>query len=121
MPLKLIKQVNAATLDETELGRTFFEYRTDEDLGNVFQNTVDFFFFLSYFICVVFIAVSGVKFITSAGDKGKLDSAKSSLKYSVIALSGLILFNLIITFLIQIFGGGSTSIIPTLPLNQTNP
>lgn len=123
MPLKLIKEVNAASplSDEAQLGRSFFEYRTDEDLGNVFQNTVDFFFFLSYVICVIFIAVSGLKFITSAGDKGKLDSAKDSLKYSIIALAGLVLFNLILTYLIQIFGGGTSTIFTPEPLDQTNP
>ena len=106
---------------EYSLGKTFFNFRNQENMGNAFQGTVNFLFYLAFTISIVFIAVSGVKFMSSAGDKSKLETATSSLKYSVLALVLVFLLGQLINYTISIFSGGPSYILPFSSLFLTNP
>jgi len=112
----LFKTVLAASTDfEKKLGDNFFKFGSGLELKDVIQNTVNFLFNLAYFFSIVFLVFSGVLFITSSGDKSKVETAKNSLKSAVIGLILLITFNLLVNFLVDIFGG-SPNYIDTLPV-----
>lgn len=129
MPSEFSKSYIAATVTPTQsvklyeysLGQRLFNYRNQENLGNVFQGTVNFFFILAYVISIIFIAVSGVKFMTSAGDKSKLETAKNSLKYSSLAFILIFLIGNLINYTISMFGGGPSYIVPFSNLFLTTP
>lgn len=60
-------------------------------------------------IAVIFIIVSGVTYMTSAGDPGKIQKAKSTLLYSVIGLIVVALAYAIVNFAIGAISGSSSS------------
>lgn len=59
-------------------------------------------------IAVIFIIVSGVTYMTSAGDPGKIQKAKSTLLYSVIGLIVVALAYAIVNFAIGAISGNSS-------------
>jgi len=117
----LIAAATPVKLYEYSLGQKFFDYRNSENLGDVFQGTVNFLFILAYTLSVIFIAVSGVKFMSSAGDKTKLETAKNSLTYSVLALILIFALTLLLNYIIDMFGGGPSYIVPFSSLFLTTP
>ena len=50
------------------------------------QNIIDFLIPLSGSIAVIFLIWAGIKYITAAGDKEKIESAKHTLTYALIGL-----------------------------------
>ncbi len=60
------------------------------------------------FLAVIAFVISGIQYLTSAGDDDQISTAKRNMKYSIIgvivALSGLV----ILTAVIAAFGGSST-------------
>lgn len=59
-------------------------------------------------IAVIFIIVGGVTYMTSAGDPGKIQKAKSTLLYSVIGLIVVALAYAIVNFAIGAISGNSS-------------
>jgi hypothetical protein len=56
---------------------------------------------------VGFLIWGGIKWITSGGDKGKVDGARSTIVAAVIGLIVLLLSFVILSFVIQILGVGN--------------
>jgi hypothetical protein len=72
-------------------------------LQNIVQLSLQWLFLIAAILTVIFIMYSGVQWITSQGDPGKIASAKARLLYSVIGLvvvsSGYFIVRLVVTIL----------------------
>ena len=53
------------------------------------------------FVCVVFIIIGGVTYMTSSGDAGKVKKAKDTILYGVIGLVVCVLAFAIVNFVIS--------------------
>lgn len=105
---------------EKDVGKKVIEFGSDLNIFDAINKTIGFLFDVAIALTITFIAVSGVKFILSIGDKAKVESAKNSLTYSLIALAIIILINLVITYTLQLFGTGRVETIVTgVTLTQT--
>jgi len=107
---------------EKELGEKVLNFGSTSNLIDATNSTIEFFWNIAIVLVIVFIVVSGVKFITSTGDKGKVEEAKHSLKYSLIALIILVVMNYVIfTFFKEFFGGGRDAVVSKPILQRTSP
>jgi len=105
---------------EQQLGEKVLNYGSGNNLVDAINSTISFFWNIAIVLVIVYLAVSGVKFLTSAGDKAKVESATNAIKYSIIALLILLFLNLVVyTFIPAIFGGGSSNINNYGNLDQT--
>ena len=59
-------------------------------------------------VCVVFIVLGGVQYMTSAGDPSKLQKAKHTILYACIGLIICVLAFAITNFVINLINGNST-------------
>lgn len=107
---------------EKQLGEKLLNFGTESNLIDATNSTIVFFWNITIVLIIVFIVVSGIKFITSTGDKAKVEEAKNSLKYSLIALIILVVMNYVIfTLFKELFGGGSSAIGSKPVLQRTTP
>jgi uncharacterized membrane protein YuzA (DUF378 family) len=65
---------------------------------------------------IIMIIVSGMKFITSGGDSGKVASARSSLLYALIGLAIAALAQFLVNF---VFTASKSTSLPTCKANQS--
>lgn len=72
----------------------------------VLQNVINAALFLSAVVAVFLIIYSGFQYVTSSGDKEKVDNARKRLTYAIIGLVFIILSYLIIVFISQFTGVG---------------
>ena len=113
---------SAAPVIEKELGEKVLNFGASGNLIDATNSTIAFFWNIAIVVVIVFIVVAGVKFITSAGEKSKVQEAKDSLKYSIIALLILVTLNYVVFTLLQEFFGGSRNAIGNKPvLQRTSP
>ena len=56
------------------------------DANELFLNAINFAIAISSIVCVIFIIIGGVNYMTSAGDSSKLQKAKNTLTYAIIGL-----------------------------------
>jgi heme/copper-type cytochrome/quinol oxidase subunit 2 len=113
---------SATVILEKELGEKLLNYGTQSNLIDATNSTIEFFWNIAIVVVIVFIVVSGLKFITSIGDKAKVQEAKDSLKYSIIALLILATLNFVVfTFFKDFFGGGKNAIGEKPVLRETTP
>ena len=54
--------------------------------NDLFVNAINFAIAISSIVCVIFIIIGGVNYMTSAGDSSKLQKAKNTLTYAIIGL-----------------------------------
>lgn len=107
---------------EKQLGEKLLNFGTGSNLIDATNSTIVFFWNIAIVLIIVFIVVSGIKFITSTGDKAKVEEAKNSLKYSLIALAILLVMNYVIFTLFDEFFGGSRNAVGSKPiLQKTSP
>lgn len=105
---------------EQDVGKKVIEYGNNLDLFEAMNKTIEFLFNVSIAITITFIAASGLQFILSAGDKAKVDNAKKSLTYSLIALAVIMVLNTLITYSLQLFGVGRVeTVVSSVTLSQT--
>ncbi len=100
-------------------------YKPAGDFTNVGEFVSDILVFLvsaAGVIAFIFIIIAGLKFVTSSGDQKKLDSAKSTITFSVIGIAVVILSFVIIRFVqafvgtnINLMGGGDSGSEPPPP------
>ncbi len=81
----------------------------------VFQTGIDLLFYLAAFLAVVMVVISGIQWITSGGDPGKIASAKRRLLYSIIGLIVVAGAFLILNVLTGILGKNPTQILTPTP------
>lgn len=104
---------------EKSLGTSFLNYGVGSNIVGVLENLINFLLTLGYTLVVLFLGISGFKFITSAGDKGKKTEAMDSLKYTLIAFLALIGLNVFLNIFINIFKSDTTGITATVSLEET--
>ncbi|MEK7605008.1 MAG: hypothetical protein AAB478_00595 [Patescibacteria group bacterium] len=63
--------------------------------------------FFIFVLALIFIIISGIKWITAGGDKTKVQSARGTLTYAIVGLVLALLSFLIIGFVGQLITGGS--------------
>lgn len=67
---------------------------------NVFTFALEF----SGVVAIFLIVYSGIKFITSEGDKAKIEASKKTLTYAIVGLVFIILSYFIIKFIADLTG-----------------
>lgn len=70
----------------------------------LFQNVVPAAIFFAGAVAIIFIIISGIKFITSNGDPKQIEGARHTLTYAIAGLV-LILFSFLIISLIAFITG----------------
>lgn len=104
---------------EKSLGASFLNYGVGSNIVIALENLINFLLSLGYVLVFLFIGISGFKFITSAGDKGKKTEAMDSLKYALIAFLVLIGLNILLDIFINLFTGSDTGITAVVSLERT--
>ena len=70
---------------------------------NILQTGLQLLFIGATILAVIFILISGIQWITSSGDPGKISSAKKKLFYSIVGLvvvaGAFLIFNLFTSIL----------------------
>jgi hypothetical protein len=74
-------------------------------LQNIVQLSLQWLFLIAAILTVIFIMYSGVQWITSQGDPGKIASAKARLLYSIIGLIVVSGAYFLVRLIITIAGG----------------
>jgi len=75
----------------------------DEDAGNLISVLVNVLLFLVGTLSVIMIIVSGIWYVTSTGDAGKVTRAKNTLMYSVIGLVIAFIAFAVVNWVLDIF------------------
>ena len=99
----------AETIDIQGLFGPAAKYNSPEGIGTLATDIVWILTGVAFSICIFIIVISGIKFVTSAGDQKKLASATSTLTYAIIGLVVTILAFVIVR-LVQYFIGSSVAI-----------
>ena len=88
--------------DYTELKGTCIPNKTglsDQDATVIIKNVMNWLLAILGFIAVMGFVISGIQYLTAAGDEKTIETAKTNMKYSVIgvivALSGWVVINAI--------------------------
>jgi len=58
----------------------------DSDINDVITNVLNWFLGFLAVLSILMIVIAGIMYITSGGDEGRVDKAKSWLTYSIIGL-----------------------------------
>jgi hypothetical protein len=74
---------------------------TEPKVGSVLANVLNIISVVAGIIAVVMIIISGVKFITSQGDAGKVASARSTVIYAVIGLVIVVISQALVFFIVD--------------------
>lgn len=61
------------------------------NLGNLMGDIIQIMIAVGGILCIIFIILGGLKFVTSGGDEKKLASAKGTLTYAIVGLIVIIL------------------------------
>ena len=70
-----------------QIGDTF-KYGTQENsLGQLIGNAVNVLIILAFFLFLIYFLIGGLNWISSAGDKSKLEGARDTLTNAVIGLA----------------------------------
>ena len=72
-------------------------------VDTVIDTIVNVLFLLVGLLAVIMIIVSGIRFVTSSGNSGAVESAKKTLLYSVIGLIVALLAYAIVNFVLDTF------------------
>ena len=72
--------------------------------SKILSNSIVLFLVLLGLICLFFIIWGGIKWISSDGDKGKIDGARKTITFAIIGLILALLAFAIVQFIGSIFG-----------------
>lgn len=119
-PLAAVPVAHAADFDPTggvcsgsniDINSTDPSCTQGDTAGQRINNAVilglNLFSIIAGIIAVVMIIVGGIKYITSSGDSGNVQSAKNTILYAVIGLVVVALAQIIVKFVLERFVGGS--------------
>jgi len=90
----------------------FSECKTITDTLYALINTANA---LAVLLAVLFLAVGGIKYITSSGNKEKATEAKTLLTQVLIGLAVVLGINIIISIFTGLISGGASIVIPSAP------
>lgn len=85
-------------------GATVQKVATLDCLPAVFQNLVNAALIFAGVVAVIFIIISGLKFITSGGDAKQIEGARHTLTYAIIGLIIILLSFMMINLIAGITG-----------------
>lgn len=85
-------------------------------LQSIIQTGITFLFVFTIILTIIFILYSGIAWITSGGDKEKLQKARARLTYSIIGLLVLAFSFFIVRTVVILLGGN-----PDFFLNTNTP
>ena len=77
---------------------------TSDSLWELLSKVIDFIFYISISIASLMIIIGAYFFLTSAGEPGKVQTAKNVILYALIGLVVVFLSKAIINLLLEIFG-----------------
>jgi hypothetical protein len=77
---------------------------TSDSLWELLSRVIDFIFYISISIASLMIIIGAYFFLTSAGEPGKVQTAKNVILYALIGLAVVFLSKAIINLLLEIFG-----------------
>lgn len=95
--------VSAAVKDKIQEGVNNAGGTGEEKLEVRVKNIVNTILFIVGILAVIVIIVSGIFYIISAGDAGKVKRAKDTLMYAVVGLVVAILAYAIVNFVLGVF------------------
>ncbi|MCX6783091.1 MAG: hypothetical protein NTZ20_03820 [Candidatus Levybacteria bacterium] len=75
------------------------------NISSIINTAISLLFFVGVFLTIVMILISGIQWIMSGGDKGKIESARNRLTYSIIGFLLVISSFAIIKLIISTLGG----------------
>ncbi|HUC20197.1 MAG TPA: hypothetical protein VMR98_01740 [Candidatus Polarisedimenticolaceae bacterium] len=73
--------------------------------GSFLQQAANVFLFAAGIVALIFLIIGGVRYITSTGDAGRIQSAKDTMLYAIIGLIVTVLAVPIAGFVIKAAGG----------------
>jgi len=73
------------------------------DANIVVGNSFDLVFYLLGGIAVIVIIVSGIMYITSVGDSGRVTKAKNMLTYAIVGLVVVVIAGIVVNFVTSRF------------------
>jgi len=87
-----------------------------EGVGGLISNIITILFIVAVLLAIGFLVYGGIKWITSGGDKGKVEAARGTIVAALVGLVLVFLSYFIINLVAQFFGLGSLGnfVIPTL-------
>ena len=84
--------------------------------GNTFGKVIEILLILAIVIALVFLVLGGIRWISSGGDKGKIDSARGTITAAIIGLVIALLAYFIVNTVFYFTTGGNLGnlAVPTL-------
>lgn len=73
-------------------------------VATIFRNSYTIFLILCVILSLIYMVIGGIQWITSGGDKTKLDAARKKITYAIIGLIVAFMSFLIINVLGYLFG-----------------
>ncbi len=87
-----------------------------EGVGGLISNIITILFIVAVLLAIGFLVYGGIKWITSGGDKGKVEAARGTIVAALVGLVLVFVSYFVINLVAQFFGLGSLGNfdIPTL-------
>jgi uncharacterized protein YacL len=83
---------------------------TGANIGTTIQNVVTFLIVLAVIIALIYLLYGGIKWVTSAGDKEKVESARNHITAAIVGLIIVFLAVFIISIVLALFGLALTNL-----------
>lgn len=77
------------------------------DINTIFRFSVELLVVAGIVAALIYLLLAGIRWITSGGDKEKVEGARKGITYSIIGLVIILISFLIINLIGQIFGVGN--------------
>lgn len=101
--LATVTPTSAAAKDQILSGTEKVNDGNKTDLNASVTQIINLMLFLIGVISVIVIIIGGIRYTTSAGDQGAVQSAKNTILYAVIGLIVAILAYAIVNFVVKTF------------------
>ncbi len=104
-----------ATIDTCPIGFTQLCTLTAKNFGKLVSNILTVLIIIAIVIALIFLVWGGIKWITSGGDKAKVESARNTIIGGIVGLVLVFLGYFIVTLVAGIFGISITNLsLPSL-------
>lgn len=87
-----------------------------DTFGQIVGNIIIAIIIIAIVIALIFLIIGGIKWITSGGDKSKVESARNTIVAAIVGLVITLLAYFIISFVLSIFGIDNIAEIKIPPL-----
>ena len=89
---------------------------TISDLVNTVKDLINFLLFYAWLFALVFIVVSGIRLVFSAGNEEVVSKARTSLNNAIIGFILILVSFVLINFVIAILSGGNLDLSKAIQL-----